>query len=166
MKKMDFEVMSLCLGKVKFANWGILYYENLKKALIEIELNEKVQVIIEKTIIPVTINFKLNDRELKIEKGKSIKEIPFLDIFKDDSDKKVTCPTIESFGKKFPDIESAIGNLIIHNKFEEKLNLEEELNNYFKIIKEHLTKKMEFEESQSEYEIIINKLYDYIMEKI
>ncbi len=108
MKKMDFKVMSLCLGKVKFANRGILYYENLKKALIEIELNEKVQVIIEKKIIPVTINFKLNDRELKIEKSKSIKEIPFLDIFKDDSDKKVTCPTIESFGKKFPDIETAM----------------------------------------------------------
>ena len=106
MKKMDFEVMSLCLGKVKFVNRGILYYENLKKALIEIELNEKVQDIIEKTIIPDTINFKLNDRELKIEKGKSIKKIPFSDIFKDDSDKKVTCPTIESFGKKFPNIET------------------------------------------------------------
>jgi hypothetical protein len=67
-----------------------------------------------------------------------------LDIFKDDSDKKVTCPTIESFGKKFPDIETAMKFNYLYYKlleFEEKLNLVEELNNYFKIIKEHLTKK-------------------------
>ena len=108
MKKMDFEVMSLCLWKVKFVNRGILYYENLKKSSYWNWIKWKVQVIIEKTIIPVTINFKLNDRELKIEKSKSIKEIPFLDIFKDDSDKKVTCPTIESFGKKFPVIETVM----------------------------------------------------------
>jgi len=147
MKKMDFELMSLCLGKVKFANRNILNYENLKNALIEIELNEKVQTIIEKTIIPVTINLKLTskEKEIKIEKAKSIKEIPFLDIFKDDSDKKMTCPTIESFGKKFPDL----GNYLKKNfpeldqfEFEEELNLVEELKNYFSIIKEHLTKKV------------------------
>ena len=171
MKKMDFELMSLCLGKVKFANRNILNYENLKNALIEIELNEKVQTIIEKTIIPVTINLKLTskEKEIKIEKAKSIKEIPFLDIFKDDSDKKMTCPTIESFGKKFPDL----GNYLKKNfpeldqfEFEEELNLVEELKNYFSIIKEHLTKKLEYEESQTEYEIITNKIYDYIMEKL
>ena len=141
----------------------------MQKNIIEIELNEKVQSIIEKSIIPVSIKLNIKEMEFKIEKGKNIKEIPFLDIFKDDNNKKTTCSTIESFGNKFPNIElkrkeTYPGIDLI--EFEEELNLREELNNYFSIIKEHLIKKMNFEESQKEFGIIMNKIYDYIMEKI
>ena len=168
-KEMDFQILSFCLGKIKYANRSKIYYENMQKNIIEIELNEKVQSIIEKSIIPVSIKLNIKEMEFKIEKGKNIKEIPFLDIFKDDNNKKTTCSTIESFGNKFPNIElkrkeTYPGIDLI--EFEEELNLREELNNYFSIIKEHLIKKMNFEESQKEFGIIMNKIYDYIMEKI
>ena len=169
MKNLDFETLSFCLGKVKFANRGKIYYENLKKEIIEIELNEKVQAIIENTIIPVTITMNSSEKEIKIEKGKSIKEIPFFDIFKGDSEERKTCSTIESFGNKFPNIEMARKNNFPETQlfeYEEELNLTEELNNYFNIIKEHLIKRMNYDESQSEFETILNKIYDYIMEKI
>ena len=169
MKEMDFESMSYCLGKVKFANRGKIYFEKLKKDITEIELNEKVQMIVEKSIIPVNISLKVKEKEIKIEKGKSIKEIPFLDLFKDDNDKKLTCSTIESFSNKFPNIdmirklnepETDLFDL------EEELNLTNELDNYFNIIREHLIKKMNFDETQKEFELIINKIFDYVMEKI
>ena len=169
MKNLDFETLSFCLGKVKFANRGKIYYENLKKEIIEIELNEKVQAIIENTIIPVTITMNSKEKEIKIEKGKSIKEIPFFDIFKGDSEERKTCSTIESFGNKFPNIEMARKNNFPETQlfeYEEELNLTEELNNYFNIIKEHLIKRMNYNESQSEFETILNKIYDYVMEKI
>ena len=169
MKNLDFETLSFCLGKVKFANRGKIYYENLKKEIIEIELNEKVQAIIENTIIPVTITMNGKEKEIKIEKGKSIKEIPFFDIFKGDSEERKTCSTIESFGNKFPNIEMARKNNFPETQlfeYEEELNLTEELNNYFNIIKEHLVKRMNYNESQSEFETILNKIYDYVMEKI
>ena len=169
MKNLDFETLSFCLGKVKFANRGKIYYENLKKEIIEIELNEKVQAIIENTIIPVTITMNSKEREIKIEKGKSIKEIPFFDIFKGDSEERKTCSTIESFGNKFPNIDMARKNNFPETQlfeYEEELNLTEELNNYFNIIKEHLIKRMNYNESQSEFETILNKIYDYVMEKI
>ena len=169
MKNLDFETLSFCLGKVKFANRGKIYYENLKKEIIEIELNEKVQAIIENTIIPVTITMNSIEKEIKIEKGKSIKEIPFFDIFKGDSEERKTCSTIESFGNKFPNIDMARKNNFPETQlfeYEEELNLTEELNNYFNIIKEHLVKRMNYNESQSEFETILNKIYDYVMEKI
>ena len=126
-------------------------------------------MIIEKSIIPVNISVKLKEKEIKIEKGKSIKEIPYLDLYKDDNDKKITCSTIESFGNKFPNIEMI-------RKFnepetelfdlEEELNLTNELDNYFNIVREHLIKKMNFDETQKEFELITNKIFDYVMEKI
>ena len=169
MKGMDFEAMSFCLGKIKFANRGKIYYENIQKNITEIELNEKAQTIIEKEVIPVTITLNSKEKEFKIEKGKTSKEVPFWDIFKDDNDKKATCSTIESFGNKFPNIEIGRKNdypEIEMVEFEEQLNLTKELTNYFNIIKEHLIKKMDLQESQNEFEIITNKIYDYVMEKI
>ena len=169
MKELDFESLSFCLGKVKFANRGKLYLDNLGKDIVEIELNKKVQNIIEKAIIPVTITLNIKEKEFKIEKGKSIKEIPFFDIFKDDNDRRVTCPSIESFGKKFPNIENErINNHpeVEFYDFDEQIKLSEELTNYFNIIREHLIKKMSFDETQKEFEVITDKIYDYVMEKI
>ena len=169
MKEMDFQILSFCLGKVKFANRVKLYYENMKKNIIEIELNERAQNIIENSLIPVTITLNIKEKEFKIEKGKTVKEIPFLDIFKDDNDKKTTCSTIESFGNKFPNINMEKKHIypeIDMIDFEKQLKLTDKLSNYFNIIREHLIKKMNFEESQNEFEIIMDKIYDYVMEKL
>ena len=114
MKKMDFEVMSLCLGKVKFANRGILYYEILKKSSYWNWIKWKVQVIIEKTIIPVTINFKLNDRELKIEKVNLLKKFLFWIFLKMIVIKKWHALLLNLLAKKSL-ILKLLWNLIIHN---------------------------------------------------
>ena len=169
-KEIDFETMSVCLGKVKFAQRGKIYYEDAKNKIIDIELNEKAQSIIEKDLIPITIflNYTDKEKEFKIEKGKNIyKEAPLLDIFKDDNENKKHCSTIESFAKKFPDL-SNIQNFQDVSIFtlEEELKFTEELSKYFKIIKEHLIKKQNIDESQKEFEDINNKIYDYVMEKI
>ena len=168
MKEMDFEVMSLCLGKVKFANRGIIYYENMLKNMTEIEINEKVQSIIENSIIPVEITLNASEKEFKIEKTKWAKE-SFFDIFKDDKIKKTICNSIEYFGNKFPNIWIEKKEFFPEKdmiEFETELNLDEELAKYFNIIRDYLIKKMNFDESQDEFEIITNKIYDYVMEKI
>ena len=168
-KEIDFETMSVCLGKLKFAKRGKIYYEKAKDTIIDIELNEKAQSIIETAIIPSTIYLKYTDKEkeFKIEKGKNIKEVPLLDVFKDDNEKKKNCATIESFANKFPDI-SYIQQLQGADLFtlEEELKFTEELSHYFKLIKDHLTKHLNIDESHKEFEDINNKIYDYVMEKI
>jgi hypothetical protein len=139
-KEIDFATMSVCLGKVKYAKRGKISYENVKNTIIDIELNEKAQSIIETAIIPSTIylNYTDKEKEFKIDKGKNIKEIPLIDVYKDDSDKKKNCATIESFANKFPDI-SKIQQFQDIDIFilEEQLKFTEELSHYFKLIKEH-----------------------------
>ena len=168
-KEIDFETMSVCLGKVKFAKRGKVYYEDAKNKIIDIELNEKAQSIIETAIIPSTIYLKYTDKEkeFKIEKGKNIKELPLYDVFKDDNEKKKNCATIESFANKFPDI-SKIQQFQDVDLFtlEEEIKFTEELTHYFKIIKDHLIKQLNIDESQKEFEDINNKIYDYVMEKL
>ena len=170
MKEIDFETMSVCLGKVKFAKRGKVYYEDVKNKIIDIELNEKAQSIIETAIIPSTIYLKYTDKEkeFKIDKGKnSYKEVPLLEVFKNDNEKKKNCATIETFAYKFPD-SSKIQELQDVDLFtlEEELKLTDEISHYFKIIKEHLVKYLNIEESQKEFEDINNKIYDYVMEKL
>jgi hypothetical protein len=168
-KQIDFETMSVYFGKVKFAMRGKIYYENVKNTLIDIELNEKVTNIVEKTIIPSIIYFSYTDKEkeLKIEKGKNIKEIPLFDINKDDTEKKKFCSTIESFTNKFPDIKEILEHQDVKLfPTEEELKLNDQISHYFKIIKEHLIKHLKMDETQKEFQDINNKIYDYVMEKI
>ena len=169
-KEIDFETMSVCLGKVKFAKRGKIYYEDAKSKIIDIELNEKAQSIIEKDLIPSSIylTYTEKEKEFKIEKGKNnYKEDPILDIFKNDNERKKYCSTIASFANKFPDISKIQQYQDIDIfEFEEELKFTEELSKYFKIIKEHLIKHLNINESQKEFEDINNKIYDYVMEKI
>ena len=166
-KELDFETISVCLGKVKFAQRGKVYYENAKKAIIDLELNQKAQLIIEKEPIPVIININYNKKEFKIEKGKSIKEVPQSEIFRDNNEKKKNCPSIESFVFKFPNIEQF--QLYDDEDLfdvEKELKISEGISDYFKIIKDYLTQNLKIEESSTEFQNINNKIYDYVMEKI
>ena len=168
-KEIDFETMSVCLGKVKFVKRGKIYYDYVKNTIKDIELNEKVQNIIEASLIPFTIyiNYTEKEKEFKIEKGKNIKEIPLLDIYKDDTEKKKNCATIESFANKFPNIVE-IQQLEDVDLFtiEKELKLIEEISHFFKMVKDHLIKHSNISESQKEFQDINNKIYDYVMEKI
>ena len=74
---MDFEALSVCLGKVKFAKRVKINYDRTSKFILNIDLNEAVQDIIEKDIIPVEILFKYNrkEKEFIIEEKTNTKEI-------------------------------------------------------------------------------------------
>ena len=139
-KEFDFETISICLGKVKFSNRIKIYYENAKKSIIDLELNEKVKSIIEKEPICsiISLRYTEKEKEFKIEKGKITKEVPSFNIFKNVNEEKIVCPTIESFAYKFPDI-SKIQQLqdVDLFKLDCELKLTNELYNYFKLIKEY-----------------------------
>jgi hypothetical protein len=168
-KEIDFETMSVCLGKVKFAKRGKINYENAKNAIKDLELNKKAQSIIETEVIPSSIYFKYTEKEkeFKIEKGKNTKDSPICNIINDENEKKKNCITIESFVNRFPDI-GKIQQLQDIDLFilEQDLKLIDELTFYFKLIKETLKKKLNLDENEDEFKEINTKIYDYIMEKI
>ena len=74
-KELDFEALSVCLGKVKFAKRVKINYEMTYKHILNIDLNEKVQKIIEKEFIPVEIHYKYNNKnkEFSIDERSSLK---------------------------------------------------------------------------------------------
>ncbi len=170
-KELDFEVLSVCLGKVKFAKRVKFNYDRTSKFILNIDLNEKVQSIIEKDIIPVEIQFKYNkkEKELNIEEKANIKEMQLnlLDnnLFDDQKKKKKNiCKTIKTFTKKFPDLvksQQLYDRTLI--EMEEEMKITEKLNSYFDIVKNHIQKNVSDENEMTE---INNKIYDYVMEKI
>ena len=172
-KELDFEALSVCLGKVKFAKRVKLNYDRTSQFILNIDLNEKVQNIIEKEIIPVEIHFKYNkkEKEFIIEEKTSIKEVQ-LNLFDgglfDDAkkNKKNICKTIKSFTKKFPDL---VKNQQLYDRtlddMEEEMKITEKLTLYFDIVKKHIEKNQKISDDNEMTEIN-NKIYDYVMEKI
>ena len=172
-KKLSFETMSIILTKLKFAQKLKNFYENTENIIKDINLNEKVQSIIEKASMPVSITLTFTEklRELKIEKSKvKEKQINYSEFSLDDTKKdKIikNCITIESFTKVFPDIVK-LQELQDDDLFEieEEIKLSDSIQHYIDLVTEYLKKLYNIDESQNDFENIINKIYDYIMEKI
>ena len=174
-KDIDFELLSVVLGNVKFCKRGQNYYEKMKTLLIDIELNEKVQNIVEKEPITVEIEFKYNNKskELKIEKSyKKDIQLKSLDnmMFEEETQKTYYCRTIKAFTKRFPNI--AKYQQIIEKDLtdmEKDLKLTQKISNYFNIIKEFLSSKNSSINNligSEEFNDISAKIYDYVMEKL
>ena len=171
-KELDFEALSVCLGKVKFAKRVKINYDRTSKYILNIDLNEKVQAIIEKDIIPVEIHFKYNkkEKEFIIEEKSPTKEMQLnlLDNLFDEQKqkKKNICKTIKSFTKKFPDL---VKNQQLFDRtladMEEEMKITEQLESYFDIIKKHIEKNQKISD-ENELNELNNKIYDYVMEKI
>ena len=162
-KQFDFELLSVFSGKVKFTKRIRYNYENIINVIIDVGLNQKVQTIIERDSIPVVIQLKYNEKEkdLRIEGGK-------IGSSEKDTEQRKICHTIESFANKFPDI-SKVEQLEETNLIDvesSRLRLPDELEKYFKIIKDHLLNHLHMEEDQKEFIDINDKIYDYIMEKL
>ena len=171
-KELDFEMLSVCLGKVKFAKRVKINYEMTSKHILNIDLNEKAQDIIEKEIIPVEIHYKYNkkEKEFFIEEKPSLKE-NYLDlfdnnIFEEGTEKKNICKTIQLFTQRFPDFVKA---QILYDKtlfdMDQDIKLNENLQKYFDIIKKKIEKTQKFVD-ENELAEVNNKIYDYVMEKI
>ena len=181
-KDLDFEALSFVLSNIKFCKRSEIYYEKMKNCLIDIELNEKVQNIIDTAPICVELEYKFTNKkkEIKIEKSNK-KDIKFDsiettdDIVLDSEIKKsVYCRTIKAFTKRFPNlvkyqqiVEKTEKNFIdIENDFK----LINKLKNYFNLIKEYLLGKNNYINinliASKEFEDILDKIYDFIMEKL
>ena len=138
-KKLDFEALSICLGKAKFAKRVKINYENAYKHILNIDLNEKAQKIIENEFIPVEIHYKYNkkEKEFLIEEKPNIKEKEknSLDILEEGREKKNICRTIKLFTKKFPDlVKSQISYDKNLTQMDEEMKINENLEKYFNII--------------------------------
>ena len=168
-KQLDIEALSVIMGKLKFAKRGLTYYKVSRELLIDIKLNEETKDIIEKEFFPVEIkfvfdpdndignfeitpcNFKEKDR-YNPEKIKAYEK----------SKKCKLCTTINDFTKKFP-------NLVKYQElqdadiFEIQKNLAfpRKINSYISLIKSYLDKR-----GIKGLNLIIQKIYDYIMSKI
>ena len=169
-KELDFEALSVIVGKLKYTRRIKSYFEESKMLLNDIKLNEETKNIIENEFIPIEIKFHLDS-----ESGKGEFEIyscnfneknkQNLDKIKDyEKSKKVRlCLTIDDFTKKFP-------NLVKYQEFQDadifeiqkKFDFPTKLNNYFEHIRKNLSKKG----SEGKNESIHQKIYDYVMTKI
>jgi len=166
-KQLDFEALSVIMGKLKFANRSKIYYQKSLDLLEDIKSNEEIRNIINTLYIPVDIKFEyendngffsIEDSKFKEkDQGNEEKKIKY-----EKSNKVKLCLTIESFPKKFP-------NLVKYQEMQdadifdiqEKLKFPEAIGRYIELIKENL-KKM----SINNLETIMEKIYDYLMGKL
>ena len=168
----DFEKLSTIVAKTRFSKRRKDFYSHLKDVLIDINLNNKVNNIIEKDEINIKIYFKydLNKKKLNIYKEDiSEKQLDFLNsfVFQDDKDVK-TCKTIKSFTNMFPNLNKCANSVIeTKNVFElqKELNVPKEINAFFNAVRSHLinTKKIK---DEKEVSLIYDKIYDYVWSKI
>ena len=166
-KQLDFEALSVIMGKLKFANRSKIYYQKSLDLLEDIKSNEEIRNIINTLYIPVDIKFEydndngifsIEDSKFK-EKDQTNEEKKFK---YEKSNKVKLCLTIESFPKKFP-------NLVKYQEMQdadifdiqEKLKFPEAIGKYIELIKENL-KKM----SINNLDTIMEKIYDYLMGKL
>jgi hypothetical protein len=170
-KELDFETLSICLNKIKFIHKGILFYENAKKILTDIILNNKVANIVEEDQINVEIKFRYENKrkKFKIKKlGSKQKQIYLLDSMVYDLKKKhkKECKTIKDFCKLFPNlIEYQEKQDIDVFEIQSELEIPKKLQAYFDIIREYLVKNKKITDKNS-FELINQKIYDYVMNKI
>ena len=171
MKILNFEELSVLIDKMKFSNRGKIYYENAKNLIIDIYLNKKAQLIVEKEPIEVEILMKYNEKnkELKIEPpNKNEKHLNFLDNVFEEPKKKPSklCSTIKIFTKNFPDLIKYQNYYKVHVfQIVKELNVQKKINNYLKMIQNHLKNKLNITDVK-EFTDINDKITDYIMEKL
>ena len=168
-KGLDFEALSVIMGKLKFANRIKLYYQKSKELLDDIKTNEEIKNIITRLLVPVDIKFeydgvengkfqidisKMKDKDYNNEEKKSKYE---------KSNKIRFALTIENFPKKFP-------NLVKYQEMQdadifeiqENLNFPEQIAKYLDLIRESLKRVPTI----SNFDTIMEKIYDYLMGKL
>ena len=167
-KSLDFEALSVIMGKLKFANRSLMYYQQSLTLLEDIKYNEQIRKIMTQIIIPVDIRFDYDSNEngyFTIDETK-LKE---KDLFNDDkrtkyekSNKLKLCLTIENFPKKFPNLvkfqEMQDADIF---EIQEKLHFPDEISKYFDLIRDNL-KKLNYKN----LEVLMDKIYDYLMGKL
>ena len=167
-KALDFEALSVIMGKLKFANRSLMYYQQSLTLLEDIKYNEQIRRIMNEIIIPVDIRFDYDSNEngyFLIDETK-LKEKDLFNIEKrtkyEKTNKLKLCLNIESFPKKFP-------NLVKYQEMQdadifeiqEKLKFPEQIQKYIDLIRKSLKSH-----NVPNIEQMMDKIYDYIMGKI
>ena len=164
-KELNLGELSIFIEYLKDIKKEKFYLENIKNIYNDIDLNKKVQALVQSELI--SLDSKADDKNLfqffsNLSKDKKIKE--FSNLFSKEKKHKIK-NTIVSFINNFPDISNIQLNYDIDiYKFLEEKNIPEIINNYMSLIKNNL--KMKNIENEKNLEDIYNKIYDYIMEKL
>ena len=152
-KYYNFKLLAKIVEKLKYAKYYIKYYKNFQKKYIELLINTKTKIFIEKENINITLNFK--------DKAININIIP--DNFNYNQKLPDLCRNINDFILKFPNL-SEISKYQDSELFleENNMNLKGALNDYMNILKKKLLKYFK----ESENEIAFKKIKKYILSKI
>ena len=147
LKQLDFEKLSICLNKTKFAQKGILFYQDAKQILIDILLNKKVIKIVEKDKINVELSFNYSEKKKKFRikplgvKEKQIYLLGNMDYNKKGSER--VCTTIKDFCKHFPNLVRLNSKICLASDvfdLQLQFDIPGQLQIYFENVNNYLTK--------------------------
>ena len=163
----DFYMMSDCFGKIKYCKKSIEYYKQLKKCITDIDLNEKLNEIIENKKIPIEMKFIFTDKQKLFSiYAPSVGEKQMSELFMGEVNKNCRiCLNIDEFIKYFPNlvkIQLLKGINIL--KEIENMKMIKNINDYLTSISKILKKEKTF--NQDEYVIIQEKIFDFILTKL
>jgi len=174
-KEYNFEDMSIFIDKMKYANRNKIYFNKTKEIYMDIELNNKVNDIIQNELINIYINYKFNNKEREFtiyKEGIGDIQLDFLDTFTfRENNKGKLCRTIEDFIKFFPYLNKKIsleGQIVEENEIgifnlQKELRIPENLKIFFNLVNEQLKNKIKV---NKDLEVINEKIHDYVMSKI
>ena len=170
-KMLDFEKLILFRNKLKFLKKTKDYYNDKNNLINNIIINEKIKHFVEEASIPIEMYYKYDDKEKKFDVTKSnIKEKLFEDRVIYDYPKKnhKALKTIEAFTTYFPNLTKyQLLQGINPIKIIKELKINQKLFDYFDIIKEKVKNDvLRNEINRSEYHIYLEKIKEYIMNKI
>ena len=167
---LDFEKLILFRNKVKFLEQMTNYYDNVRKLINNIIINEQIKEIAETKFIPIDIIFEYDNEENQFELVKSsVKEKIFEDkiIYEDPKKKIISFKTIEAFTRYFPNLTKYQYNQDISPiEIMQELHINDKINNYFEIIKNKIKKHNMLESIERYTQLYEEKIKDYIMDKL
>jgi hypothetical protein len=173
LKPLHLNNLNIVSDKLKYGKRKKIFYDNVEKILTDITLNEKTQYILDKMKIPCDLFFCYNDKEKAMrirEVKKDDNTLKFLDsmVFVEQSRYIKTCNIIKDFTKCFPNVVKSSAFFGENEKIIDMLKvlkIPETIIKYIDIVKNKL-KTLKIYNTEEEFKIINNKIYDFALEKI
>ena len=168
---LNFEKLILFRNKLKFIDKINNYYNNIRDLFNTIVINENIKHIVEEASIPVEISFKYENQSKKFELMKSNISYKLLEdksVYENPKKNIIVFKTIEAFTRYFPNLSKyqfiqGINPLDIIKE----LSINSKMENYFKIIKGLVIKKIGPKQYETMYQdniknYILNKIYEKV----
>ena len=169
-KELNFEKLCIFIEYFKNIQKEKLYYKNIFNIMTDIDLNKNIQNIAKNERIYVSTkpddkNYNEFFKKLKKDNKKFFKTL--FEKNKKHIMGKIYSNTINKFIYNIPNISKfVLFKDIDIFKFIEDLKIPEIIDNYMLLIKNTLKEDNNFNFDEKRLETIINKIYDYIMEKL